>query len=105
MRDMVFSLLKKIPPIDSLDYVEWAYKIHCHMVMVHPFRDGNGRTSRLLMNTLLLRGRWPVVIIPPNLKTIYNRSIHMYESGNQGQMWRFIMEMMFRSFTNAYLIE
>ena len=43
--------------------VDYAAEAHCRVVGIHPFRDGNGRTGRLLMNLLLLRLGYPVVVI------------------------------------------
>jgi Fic family protein len=36
---------------------------HAWLVHVHPFRDGNGRTARAVMNLLLMRHGYPIVII------------------------------------------
>lgn len=36
---------------------------HAWLVHVHPFRDGNGRTARAIMNLLLMRAGFPIVII------------------------------------------
>jgi Fic family protein len=36
---------------------------HYKLVNIHPFSDGNGRTSRLLMNTILMRFGFPPVVI------------------------------------------
>lgn len=44
--------------------VESAARLHVHFVGIHPFVDGNGRTSRLLMNFELLRRGYLPVIIP-----------------------------------------
>lgn len=38
-----------------------AAYLHDELVRIHPFIDGNGRTSRLLMNLYLLRAGFPVV--------------------------------------------
>lgn len=40
-----------------------ASEIHLRLVTIHPFVDGNGRTSRLLMNLYLLQHGFPIVII------------------------------------------
>jgi len=48
----------------SLHPVERAARMHADLVIIHPFRDGNGRTSRLVMNLELMRAGFPTVIIP-----------------------------------------
>ena len=35
---------------------ETAFTAHHRLVDIHPFNDGNGRTARLLMNLVLIRG-------------------------------------------------
>ena len=40
---------------------ETAFVAHRRLVEIHPFNDGNGRTARLLMNLVLLRGGYPPV--------------------------------------------
>lgn len=40
-----------------------AAKFHGYFEYLHPFRDGNGRTGRLLSNFILLRAGHPMVII------------------------------------------
>lgn len=44
---------------------ESAFTAHRRLVEIHPFNDGNGRTARLLMNLVLLRGGYPPVAVRP----------------------------------------
>src|SRR5664279_2872008 len=50
---------------------ETAFAAHRRLVDIHPFNDGNGRTARLLMNLILIRGGYPPVAVatggPPYL--------------------------------------
>nr|XP_039271842.1 protein adenylyltransferase FICD-like isoform X2 [Styela clava] len=48
---------------ERLHPVEFAALAHYKLVYVHPFIDGNGRTSRLLMNLILMRSGFPPVSI------------------------------------------
>ena len=40
-----------------------AAKWHGYYEYLHPFRDGNGRTGRLLSNFILLRAEHPLLIV------------------------------------------
>ena len=87
---VVFPNAAKIPPLMK-DYGEWLgsaepvpaiiFDAHFRLVAIHPFADGNGRTARLLMNLLLLRGGFPPVAVRPQdrktyLDTLEHGSLH-----------------------------
>ena len=40
-----------------------AAEMHERLVTIHPFIDGNGRTSRLIMNLILLQHGYPIAIL------------------------------------------
>jgi Fic family protein len=42
-----------------------AFDAHFRLTAIHPFSDGNGRTARLLMNLLLIRGGYPPIAVRP----------------------------------------
>ena len=48
----------------SMHPVELAAGVHLRFVTIHPFVDGNGRMSRLLMNFVLNRHGFPLLNIP-----------------------------------------
>jgi Fic family protein len=51
--------------------VEFAAQLHKKFVFIHPFLDGNGRISRLLMNTALIQDGYMPAMIPPVLRQEY----------------------------------
>jgi len=56
--------LETVPPTPSA-----AFDAHFRLTAIHPFRGGNGRTARLLMNLLLIRaGYVPVAVRPEDRK-------------------------------------
>ena len=58
---------------EALDPIAYAAWTHAEFVRIHPFPDGNGRTSRLLMNyQLLARGFAPISIAKENRLDYYN---------------------------------
>ena len=57
----------------ELNPIEFAAWTHTEFVRIHPFVDGNGRTSRLIMNyQLLLNGYLPVSVAKENRLDYYN---------------------------------
>jgi len=51
-------------------------KFHADLVRIHPFRDGNKRTCRLLVNYLLLSHNHPMINIPVEAKDEYLRCLN-----------------------------
>jgi Fic family protein len=51
--------------------VKFAAQLHRRFVFIHPFIDGNGRLSRLLMNTALIQDGYMLAVIPPVLRQEY----------------------------------
>lgn len=66
----------------ALHPVEYASQAHYRFVAIHPFRDGNGRTGRLLMNLILLRHGFPVAVITNELRKEYIDAL-VYAQTNQ----------------------
>ena len=50
---------------------ETAIAAHFRLTAIHPFGDGNGRTARLLMNLLLIRGGYPPIAVRPEDRKAY----------------------------------
>ncbi|MCY4491088.1 MAG: Fic family protein [Thaumarchaeota archaeon] len=60
MKEFV-EMLNKNP--DELLPIELAAQVHYDFVWIHPFEDGNGRMSRLLLNLVLVRNGYPFAVI------------------------------------------
>ena len=57
----------------NLNGIELAAWTHAEFVRIHPFLDGNGRTSRLLMNYQLLKNVFlPVSVAKEDRLDYYN---------------------------------
>lgn len=59
----------------NLHPVELAARLHVDFVGIHPFVDGNGRTSRLLMNFELMRHGYLPIIIPIEQRLSYYEAL------------------------------
>eukprot|EP01117_Protostelium_nocturnum_P014129 TRINITY_DN5338_c0_g2_i2.p1 TRINITY_DN5338_c0_g2~~TRINITY_DN5338_c0_g2_i2.p1 ORF type:complete len:441 (-),score=130.87 TRINITY_DN5338_c0_g2_i2:300-1622(-) len=51
------------PETLKMHVIERAALAHYHLVWIHPFSDGNGRTARMLMNLMLMREGYPPALI------------------------------------------
>jgi Fic family protein len=60
---------------------ETAFTAHRRLVDIHPFNDGNGRTARLLMNLVLIRGGYPPVAVRPEDRLAYIRALQQAQAG------------------------
>jgi Fic family protein len=59
----------------KLHPIEFAAILHKEFVDIHPFKDGNGRTARLLMNLILFESGYGIVSIPPILRNEYVQTL------------------------------
>ncbi|GJQ59047.1 MAG: Fic family protein [Candidatus Scalindua sp. AMX11] len=59
----------------DLHPVERAALVHADFVKIHPFVDGNGRTSRLLMNLELMKSGFPPAVLPVEKRLAYYEAL------------------------------
>lgn len=71
---------------DTMHPVQLASHLHQRLVNIHPFIDGNGRTSRLVMNLYLLQQGYPITIIDSEMskRQEYYRILGDYQSVKDG---------------------
>ena len=58
---------------------ELAWRYHHWFEVIHPFRDGNGRTGRLILNGIRLRLGLSWLIVPLSGREDYYKSIREWE--------------------------
>lgn len=56
--------------------IQFAAEAHYRLVKIHPFQDGNGRLSRLLMNLILMRAGYPPTLIRVEDRQEYFKSLN-----------------------------
>jgi len=99
----------KIPKLMQ-DFMGWLENInpdhvakiasdaHYRLVSIHPFTDGNGRTSRLLMNLLLMQEGYPPAIIRKEDRLEYINSLEKAQIvGSLDDFYNLIYEAVDRS--------
>ena len=84
-----------------MNYDEWdkyhpiirAALLHGELVKIHPFIDGNGRTSRLIMNMELMRsGYVPVIIKKDNRLKYYEALDKAHTTGDYTDFVKLVTE-------------
>jgi fido (protein-threonine AMPylation protein) len=68
-------------------------ELHASFERIHPFRDGNGRTGRLVLNLLLVRHGYPPVVIYKRDRARYLAALARSDHGDTGPL----TEMLARS--------
>ena len=83
---------KKIHPIIlALDF-------HLRYEQIHPFRDGNGRTGRMIMNKILMQNGYPPIIVYKENKIAYFNSIAKANVGRKKKYYQFMLEQANKSY-------
>lgn len=60
----------------KLSPVELAALFHYRYIRIHPFEDGNGRIARLMVNFILTRHDYPMVVVRSRKKSEYLEALH-----------------------------
>jgi len=67
------------------DTPDTAFAAHRRLVDIHPFNDGNGRTARLLMNLVLIRGGYPPLAVRPEDHPAYVAALQDAQAGGNAE--------------------
>jgi Fic family protein len=74
-----------------------AATFHHKFAAIHPFDDGNGRMSRLLMNLILLHYGYPPVVIKQQDRKAYYYALRQADGGDMVEFVAYIGENLLRS--------
>ena len=81
-------------PIRMMELFEWLRQVeitnpiitaaiaHHEFVKIHPFKDGNGRTARILLNLILLRNGYPICNIRRDERPEYYNALSLADEGH-----------------------
>jgi len=62
--------------LGKLSPVELAALFHYRYIRIHPFEDGNGRIARLMVNFILSRHDYPMIVVRSRKKQEYLEALH-----------------------------
>ncbi len=84
---------------NSIHPVELAALMHLKFVAIHPFADGNGRVSRLMMNFVLNRNGFPMLNIPYEKRKGYYNALERSHIKGQDNIF---VQWLFRRYSKEY---
>lgn len=73
-------------PVEGVHLIEHLSALHSAFERIHPFRDGNGRVGRLLLNLLLVRYGAPPAIVLKRDRAKYLRGLKRADDGDAGPL-------------------
>ncbi|MCL2327194.1 MAG: Fic family protein [Bacteroidetes bacterium] len=92
MQTLVSEINEKLKTAHTFkQQCELAFEIHYRFVSIHPFADGNGRTTRLLMNYILTLFDLPIFYVFKNSRLSYIQALERArETGNTDVFYSFM---------------
>lgn len=75
VKNFYSDLQWKANEINEIELAAWT---HAEFVRIHPFPDGNGRTSRLIMNYQLMAHGFPAISIAKEKRLEYFKALEVY---------------------------
>jgi Fic family protein len=78
--------LANVDPGETGALLEHLARVHAEFERIHPFRDGNGRTGRLVLNLLLVRHGLAPAIIYKKDRPKYLRALDRADHGEHGPL-------------------
>jgi len=83
----------------KLHPVELGAILHNKLVRIHPFADGNGRISRIVMNWILIKNKFPMFYIEKKDKIRYYNTIEKGDKGNDEAIVHYITKILIEQHT------
>lgn len=94
------TLLTNIDRYSISSFVKEAIRIHHRITQIHPFIDGNGRSSRAYLNWILKLKCLPPIFIPYEVKEDYVNALSEADNWNFEPLFIFTLERLLEAFVS-----
>jgi cell filamentation protein len=90
------SLFEDLSTLDKEEVITFIAKSHVEFILIHPYREGNGRLSRLLMDVFAVQAGFDVLDyeIWDENKEFYFKSIQAGASGDYQYIERLVRDIL-----------
>ncbi|MBP5254067.1 MAG: ImmA/IrrE family metallo-endopeptidase [Lachnospiraceae bacterium] len=97
----VKDLFSRRSTIPLSEYIEQAARIHHRITVIHPFPEGNGRTSRAFLNVQLVRaGITPIYIKVEDRKKYIAALSRADRLGDYDELYEMVYKLIIRSYVD-----
>ena len=97
---IVKDVYNKRDILSASEYIKAVARIHHRLTVIHPFPEGNGRTSRAFMNVQLIRAGLPPIYIKVKEKKGY---INALERADKTGEYDELYEIIFKIFLKCHV--
>ena len=91
LNELIEQIYQKLDQVKGNDILKLAADFHYNLVNIHPFGDGNGRTSRLMMNYVQLYHGEPLIKIFTEDRADYIKALNETEEKEDIDVFRFFI--------------
>jgi len=104
MKTLVVEINKKLKAVKTFrQKCELAFELHYRFVSIHPFADGNGRISRLLMNYILAMFDLPIFYVFKSSRIAYIQGLERARETDNPVVFYNFMYKQYRKFIEKEL--
>ena len=98
LNDSVKDLENRADQMSRSEIIKAVIKIHHRITVIHPFPDGNGRTSRGFMNEMFIRYGMPPVYVKLKNKEEYYAGLALADkSGDYSILYEYMVKAIIAS--------
>ncbi|MEK6915172.1 MAG: Fic family protein [Nanoarchaeota archaeon] len=90
--------------IEKIHPIKLASIFHGKFEQIHPFEDGNGRVGRFLINIILIKNKYPPLIIRKSQRVHYLKSLDDFDNNHKDSLERFILERFKETYSKFFEI-
>ncbi|MBS3091935.1 Fic family protein [Candidatus Pacearchaeota archaeon] len=84
--------------------IKLAALFHGKFEQIHPFEDGNGRVGRFLINVILIKNKYPPLIIRKSQRISYLGALTKFDAKYTDNLERFILERFKETYSKFFEI-